>query len=819
MLAGGPLPVSDVSLKGSTRHGTAALGIAALLLSACGGSEGSPAAGVIHLDLRLADGSSPSHALAAALEVREVRPKAEDPASLDAWELLNGVLGRAEAGARLTGIDGEVASLRLTEPIESNQFPRIELVMETRKRSATRLTWNGDKGPGELVIDIFPDASRASTITFNLADAPRWKGTIRDLTITPSTAPKSTTLIHALRLLPRGFEWGFEPLREEARGPVGERPGDAGLRLGGEEARRAWPSDEGVPLYALVENVPRAAVLSAAVAVGNRARIKGLSSLVAVVDARSPGGAWRRLVRSDLPAYVPAEGVRWHTFVGDLSEFAGSSVELRFLARRSSVEPPDEVRDNGTPPVQEHILWGAPEVLAEPPSSRRPNIVLITLDTTRADAMERSFTPFLDRFGQENVVFTDAWASSNATTPSHASILTGLHVEEHGAISNRHVLGPEILTLVEQLRDAGYHTAGAASVPHIEAGVGFGQGFDVFAPSTIGSEFDGRYAVGCVEDWLAEWEGLPARPFFLWVHLFDPHAPYAPPEPWVASFLEETGLTVPPRVAEPMTIPTFVNPRSLEELPPEKKWLAGVSSLEYSRFVYHLSVAYADHLCERLISQLERGGHMEETAVFVAADHGEALGEHGSWFEHSGLYRETLQVPLFMRLPDGPRGVRVEARVSNIDLAPTILRLCAVPDTIDLAGEDLVLAARGEADEDRVVWFAYSSVHQIGFRDSQSHFVTTLTDQLDYGVELIDDGDRRVRHRLGKIPLGTNFLYRWRSDPDLVHNLSDDHAEEAISAVERAAQWRSNLQTAKTRRRNLTAGEEANLQGLGYAGD
>ena len=205
--------------------------------------------------------------------------------------------------------------------------------------------------------------------------------------------------------------------------------------------------------------------------------------------------------------------------------------------------------------------------------------------------------------------------------------------------------------------------------------------------------------------------------------------------------------------------------------------------------------------------------------MIFAADHGEALGEHNVWFNHAGLFRETLQVPLIARFPGAPRGVTVDATVSNVDILPTLLRLCAVPGAEDLPGEDLLAAARGQGPAEREVWFAFNGLHQVGFRDPEAHFITTLTDALTFGVELVDQGDQRVPRRLGPIAEGTNFLYDAASDPDLVRDVAGERPGEVTTALERLNRWREGLRAAKVQRRSLTASEEAGLQDLGYAGD
>jgi len=386
-------------------------------------------------------------------------------------------------------------------------------------------------------------------------------------------------------------------------------------------------------------------------------------------------------------------------------------------------------------------------------------------------------------------------------------------------VSNRHALGPELSSIAEDLRAAGYETRAAVSVPHLQAGAGFGQGFDVFALAQPGAELDGAFAVRWVEQWTEEWKAEPEHPVFLWVHLFDPHTPYMPPPEFVRDFAARYSIAVPEKTASPATIPVYDVPRDPARVPIEKRWREGVSSLEYSRFIYRMGVAYADSLCERMFADLESAGLYRHTAALVVADHGESLGEHNVWFDHAGLYRETLQVPLILRLPDGPRGLQVSARVSTIDVAPTFLALGAATQTRKLSGLDLAAVARGGAVPDRPVYFAFSDLHQAGFRDAHEHFITTLTDKLTYGMALALEHGESVPHALPGIPLGKGFLFDPALDPELEHDLSLERPEAAGAALERLARWRASLTRASAERRSLTEAEEQGLQGLGYTGD
>jgi len=806
----------------------------ALLLPSCGGGGGAgePASGVQHLDLRLADGSSPSAALAEALPTLAARPVAGDPKSLEPWRVAGGRLQPGQPdGVRLVPAADEAARLVLDGPLDATRYTTLELVAHAAVPVEVRVAWRTDAGEDAITLPVDP-GERARRVEFALAAFPSWTGTLRELTVTPEKSVAARLSIHTLRLMPLGFAWGAEPLDEQhaamrsgsdSRGELGGGRGDAGLRGTGRMTRRAWPADLDVPLFATVERAPRGAVLATAVAPSLLAIANGETTFAAI-DVRPAGageGAWERRTVLEVP---PQRGT-WSRIGANLEDFAGEAIELRFTASAIKSERATKL-DANRPPREEHLLWGAPEILGELPQSRRPNLVLVTLDTTRADALgagDPAFAPFLARLGEEALVFTDAWAACNATSPSHASLLTGLSVEEHGVTSNRHLLAPELLTLPEALRAAGYHTAAAVSVPHIQAGTGFGQGFDEFAQAPPGAEVDGAIAIDAVERMLAEWKTLPDRPFFLWVHLFDPHTPYMPPKEFVDDFLARTGMTPPPRKADPPTMPVYVDdPRSLDEIPYLARWGAGVSSLESVRFSYKLGVAYADHLCERLYNALDGAASFDDTAFLLTADHGESLGEHDVWFDHAGLFRETLAVPLVMRLPGGRDGGRkVRTRSTGLDVVPTLRALAGLRPLDGLGGADLRDLAREDGGSaDRRVFFAFSDMHQVGFHDGRAHFFTTLTDRLRLGTKLVvDENGKTVPQRGDPIPKGKNFLYDPTTDPALVHDVSDERPEQTRSAEQLLSSWRAKLERRSAERREVSAEEEQNLRNMGYTGD
>ena len=311
---------------------------------------------------------------------------------------------------------------------------------------------------------------------------------------------------------------------------------------------------------------------------------------------------------------------------------------------------------------------------AKHPSDARPNIILITLDTTRADRMgflgsTRGLTPHLDAMAQQGVVFTRAYSHVPITTASHTTILTGTypqfnHVNDFGV-----PLSPKLPYLPDLLRAQGYHTGafvGSLILDPLDGTApGFDRGFEIYdAGFHLRRHGADRYksverrADEVVSHALAWLSQLPNGPFFLWVHLYDAHDPYDPPEPFKTRF-----------AAAP----------------------------------YDGEIAYADSAVGKLFDQIRKHGLYDETLIAVMADHGESLGAHGENTHGIFLYDETLHVPLVFKLPaNRAAGRRVHVRARLVDVAPTILQEAGVAVPKEMQGEplsDLMKPAARESTE------------------------------------------------------------------------------------------------------------------------
>jgi arylsulfatase A-like enzyme/Tfp pilus assembly protein PilF len=288
---------------------------------------------------------------------------------------------------------------------------------------------------------------------------------------------------------------------------------------------------------------------------------------------------------------------------------------------------------------------------------RRPSILLITLDTTRADHVgaygdRRAATPNLDRLAGSGVLFERAVAAAPLTLPAHASLLTGRYPFAHGVRNNgTFTLAGGVPTLATTLQAAGYRTAAFVSAFVLDRRYGLARGFDRY-DDRVEIERRGRDTASAADAWLTE-GASDARPFFVWVHLYDPHDPYDPPPPYRERFADRP---------------------------------------------YDGEIAYDDEVIGMLIERLRTLGIDRSTIVAVAGDHGESLGEHGEATHGLFVYESAIRIPMIVSAPGRfAEARRVRALVRGIDLAPTLLDLAGAPALDGAHGISLVPLVEGRA--------------------------------------------------------------------------------------------------------------------------
>lgn len=361
------------------------------------------------------------------------------------------------------------------------------------------------------------------------------------------------------------------------------------------------------------------------------------------------------------------------------------------------------------------------------PSATTP-VILISIDTLRSDHLpaygyKGVATPNIDALRADSILYERAYSHVPLTLPSHISILTGMLPADNGIrdnVGNR--LAPSIPTIAELLKQNGYATGAAVSAFVLRRETGTAHGFDFFDDST--KAVDTGEALGRIqrtggETLQASQKWLDAqgdRPFFFFIHLYDPHTPYEPPEPYFSKYPNH----------------------------------------------YDGEIAYSDSVIGDLIAELKQNGVYDKALIILLSDHGEGLFEHGEEEHGMFLYREALQVPLIVKLPESRKaGSSVKVPVQLVDVFPTILERTATapPKTGHRTGQSLLTFLDGGAS--RPIYsetfyprlhFGWSDLHSL--IDGNDHFIRAPLPELfnlgsDPGEKKnLVDGDRRTYNRL-----------------------------------------------------------------------
>ena len=326
------------------------------------------------------------------------------------------------------------------------------------------------------------------------------------------------------------------------------------------------------------------------------------------------------------------------------------------------------------------------------PETARPNVILISIDTLRADHLgcygyERATSPALDALCEDAVVFEQAIAQAPSTLHSHASILTSLLPHHHGASwSARTRLGEECLTLPEVVLENGFTTAAFTGGGQMDRVFGLDQGFESYEQPSV-SHFRGT--VNHATQWLDEHS---SQPFFLFLHTYETHTTYNPEPRFLELF--ETDYAG--------DLPAEVDVDLLRKINRGEIDLAD-GDLEHIINLYDAEIRSMDEGLAQLVAYLKENSLYDNSLIVLTSDHGEEFGEHGTvgWHSHT-LFDELLLVPLVVKYPNQESGGTVVAQqVSGIDIAPTVLGQLGIPIPERFSGEDLTLLVGENAGSDR----------------------------------------------------------------------------------------------------------------------
>ncbi len=383
--------------------------------------------------------------------------------------------------------------------------------------------------------------------------------------------------------------------------------------------------------------------------------------------------------------------------------------------------------------------------------SDRPNLILISIDTLRADHLscygyDRNTSPNIDRFARDGVLFRNTIAQSSWTLPSHMSMLTGHYPTGHGVLSKHNKLSDEHLTVAEILQNAGYETAAITDRVYLSNGYGY-QGFDFYHDKGC---LKCRGAIKKTYKRAVKWlRKGHSRPFFLFLHTYQVHAPYDPlPDYDIYSDKSYRGITYGyvkyahyNKIHDQMTLEDFL----------------------YLIDKYDGEIYYTDFFLGKLFQKLKDLGLYDDSIIVLTSDHGENFLDHKAYnVGHGELYDEIVKVPLIIKAPSFPKNQVIEAQVESIDIMPTVLELLDISIPVRVDGESLVELVR------------------IGSYDSVFAF-----SQRDHEYKMIRSKDWKLLHR----SQSHLELYDLINDPREQFNLFDEKSERGKSLLAELQAW------------------------------
>ncbi len=452
------------------------------------------------------------------------------------------------------------------------------------------------------------------------------------------------------------------------------------------------------------------------------------------------------------------------------------------------------------------------------------NILLVVMDAARARNLScygygRPTTPNLERFAERCVVYETAISPAGWSLPSHASIFTGLYPSRHGAHDEYKYLLPEYPTMAEVLRAWGYHTLAFCHNAYVGPTTGLDRGFEAFNPVMGGVPRPLRKITRKIETGVALLLGLHdsgahsvnrhiaaalrqlqanERPFFMFVHYAEPHAPYEPPRKYNRY------------------LPRGVSAREARQVNQDRwKYLVEPDSMDEQDFeiltaLYDAEITYLDARIAQVLGWLEQSGVLDRTMVIITADHGENVGEHQTMGHAYCLYDTLLHVPLIIHYPRGVTAPgRVAHQVQTLDLLPTILAMLG--DTSSklyrsLQGYDLLSSTRHD--------FTVAEQAHPDLTTFYQRFPGVDVSRFDRALKMI----RTERHKYIWSSDGHHELYDLQADPDEERNIITQHREIAQDLDRRLTEWRNSFEEATPSDEAPEFDEEVKerLRALGY---
>lgn len=578
------------------------------------------------------------------------------PAELANWRLHELTLKEVEPFGALLELKGPLPQLERDVDFDAETVSLVQVSLGGLPGVPIYLSWDreGEPPPGKRLLRSTVTKAWAGEVQFDVASLPLWKGRIRTLRIHLPNVGIPRVRIEKIRAVSRPIrrERLAQALEESWKIDLGNEvrtallappdlPRDWKLTLSGESRLRFS--------YGMPESVPRAVVFR--------------------ISLLRPAEKSRVLFEDRLENGV--DEVAWRERQIDLTELAGKQITLRF-----------ETFSEGHLDLSRGVpAWGNPEILHRRRGELPPNVVLVSIDTLRADHLslygyDRETSPHLTAWARSHaLVFEKVIAASPWTLPSHVSLFTGLDVLGHG-VNFADTVPPALTMLAEELHQIGYATAAVTGGGYLNPRYGFAQGFDTYRYALLQhAEHEVRGGVDQALAWLAKTE---RRPFFLFLHTYEVHSPFRARSPYYDDFASDGSQKGPvTAVSVPISASSLYHHRKrlvrLKGGQTLEEETVDASELPEVRARYDSGIAYMDSEIARLLSYLQTSHLDRDTLFILTSDHGEALGER-ELAGHAYLYDFNLLVPLIVGLPQGREGGRrISHQVRLIDVAPTVL--------------------------------------------------------------------------------------------------------------------------------------------------
>ena len=452
-----------------------------------------------------------------------------------------------------------------------------------------------------------------------------------------------------------------------------------------------------------------------------------------------------------------------------------------------------------------HSFWVNPLYFRR--NDEGPNVILISIDTLRADHLgcygyQRETSPHIDALASDGVTFLNTYASSPWTLPSHVSLLTSLHGVNHQVMYEDDSMDPSILTLADVLRANQFYCAALAGGGFVSAKYGFSKGFNSYSDEGgVLRQDSAEHLYHAAFRWL---EREKDKGFFLFLHTFQPHSPYACPFPYKSMFLEDN-----PQWRH-LDLMSYLGgmPGIFKELTEkERQNIIGL---------YDGEIRYTDEqLIGPLIAALRDIGLYDRTMIIFTSDHGEEFFEHRGWGHGHSLYDESLKVPLIIKFPESRfKGKRIQDIISFVDIFPTVLEEMGIERSgFDIDGRSLFPLITGKEEGDRM-FLADVAEHVLASRIPRRVAMNRGKEKLILNQKI---GPIDLKFFVYPPPvLGAVELYDLAQDPGEHHNVADARSHLANQIIQRIDEIYKSARKKKTKKLEMDQELKKQLKALGY---